>query len=316
MRLFRSSPRIALASFALVGVVALAGCSSSAGTAAGSSGAASGSGASPIPVVASTDVWGDIAAQVGGDLVTVTSIIDDPDKDPHEYEADAQNQLALSKASVVVENGGGYDDFVDTMLSSSNNSAAAVVNAATISGYDLVPADGEFNEHLWYDFPTVKKVVNEIAGSLSAADPSAAATFSANAAAYNAKLDTLIATEATLKSSFDGEGAAITEPVPLYMLNAIGLVDKTPEKFSEAVENGTDVAPDLLAETVALFSGDQVKVLAYNEQTSGAQTEAVLSAAKAGGVPVVPVTETLPAGSSYLDWMSGNLDALKSALSQ
>ncbi|RFA10981.1 ABC transporter substrate-binding protein [Subtercola boreus] len=314
MRTFPSSRRLAAVAAAVLASVALAGCSSgSSATSAGSSGAAA---SGPIAVVASTDVWGEIAAEVGGDLVTVTSIIDDPSKDPHEYEADAQNQLALSKASVVVENGGGYDDFVDTMLSSSKNTGATVVNASTVSGYDLNPSTGAFNEHLWYDFPTVKKVVDQLATSFSRIDPAEASTFTANAAAYNTKIDALIATEAELKSTFQGEGAAITEPVPLYLLDAVGLVDQTPTEFSEAIEGGTDVAPDVLASTLALFSSGQVSVLVYNEQTSGPQTEAVLAAAKAGNVPVVPVTETLGSGESYLDWMTGNLQALKTALSQ
>ncbi|RFA17465.1 ABC transporter substrate-binding protein [Subtercola boreus] len=314
MRSFRTPTRLALVVATALAAVTLAGCSSGSPAADGASTAASGSG--QIAVVASTDVWGDIAAQVGGDLVSVTSIIDDPSKDPHEYEADAQNQLALSKAAVVVENGGGYDDFVDTMLSSSKNAGATIVNAATVSGYDLAPTTGAFNEHLWYDFPTVKKVVDQLATSFAAIDPAGAATFTANASTYTTKLDALVASEAELKSSFQGTGAAITEPVPLYLMDAAGLVDETPAEFSEAIEGGTDVAPDVLAQTLALFSAGQVKVLVYNEQTSGPQTDAVLEAARAGNVPVVPVTETLPTGTSYLDWMSGNLAALKSALSQ
>jgi zinc/manganese transport system substrate-binding protein len=294
-----------------------AGSAGSAGSTSATSGSSASSGATgaPIPIVASTNVYGDIASQIGGSAVAVTSIIDDPDKDPHEYQADAQNQLALSKARIVIENGGGYDDFVDTMLSSANNSSATVLNAANISGIDQKPADGEFNEHVWYDMPTVSKVVDQLTDALKTADPADAAIFTANAAAFQAKLDTIEATEAATKAESAGKGAAITEPVPLYMLTAMGLTNKTPEAFSEAIEEGTDVAPDVLSQTLALFSSNSVDVLAYNSQTSGPQTEAVLTAAKAAGVPVVPVTETLPAGDDFISWMTGNVNAITAAVS-
>ena len=109
---------------------------------------------------------------------------------------------------------------------------------------------------------------------------------------------------------------AITEPVPLYMLEAAGLVNKTPERFSEAIEEDTDVPPVVLKEIVNLFDTRQVKLLAYNQQTTGSQTEAVLAAAKRNNIPVVPVTETLPAEQTYLTWMQANLRAVSTALSQ
>lgn len=296
-------------SLASAATLALAGCSA---TASDSSDAAGSS--DTVAIVASTNVYGDLAAQVGGDLVSVTSIIDSPDKDPHEYEADARTQLALSKAQIVIENGGGYDDFVDTMLSASDNSDATVLNAVDISGYDTEPAEGEFNEHVWYDFPTVEKVVDEIAAELGSIDSANADTYTANAATLKTSIDALEAKEAELKTSYAGAGVAITEPVPLYVLDAIGLVNETPDEFSEAIEEDTDVAPTVLEETLALFSDKKVSLLAYNEQTTGAQTEAVLDAAKSASIAVVPVTETLPDGSDYITWMTANLDAIGEAL--
>lgn len=286
----------------------LAGCSTD--TSARASDATSG----PVTVVASTNVYGDIARQVGGDLVSVTSIIDDPDKDPHEYEADARNQLSLSKARIVIENGAGYDDFIDTMLKSAGANEATVLNAADLSGYDQKPADGEFNEHLWYDFPTIEKLTASLVGALSKAQPASAETFAANGKAFTAKLAVLEATEASLKAKYAGTGAAITEPVPLYLLDAMGLENKTPEKFSEAIEADTDVAPSVLKATLGLYSSHAVAVLAYNAQTTGAQTEAVLKAAQKNDIPVVAVTETMPAGKNYISWMTANLDALSAAL--
>ena len=309
MKLVLCAPVAALA-------LTLAACG---GQAAPSADAPSGSGASStasstkVAVVASTNVYGSIAEAIGGDAVQVTSIIDDPDKDPHEYEADVQNQLALSKASIVVENGGGYDDFVDTMLRASS-SKATVINAADVSGYDQEPQEGEFNEHMWYDFPTVAKVVEALATDLGQASPADAATFSANAQTFKSQLDALEAKEADIKKAHAGDGVAITEPVPLYLLDAAGLVNKTPDEFSEAIEEGTDVPPSVLNETLKLFSDKQIKLLAYNEQTTGPQTEAVLKAAKENGIAVVPVTETLPTGKDYLTWMDDNLQAVSDAL--
>jgi zinc/manganese transport system substrate-binding protein len=270
-----------------------------------------------VSVVASTDVWGDVVQQVAGRLagntVQITSIITDPAADPHSYEANTQNLLALSKTDVVVENGGGYDDFVDTMLKSAHNPSANVLNAVDISGR-AAPSGGELNEHVWYDFPTVRKVADRIGAALSAADPGDAATYRRNATAFDRELTRMERAEARIKSSDSGDGVAITEPVPLYMLQACGLVNQTPQEFSEGVEEGTDVSPSVLQQTEDLFSTHRVMLLAYNEQTSGPETEAVLKAARDNDVPVVPVTETLPTGQDYLSWMRGNLAAIRAAL--
>lgn len=288
---------------AIVVGATLAACSSG-----GSGGAADGR----ISLVASTDVWGDIAQQVGGDRVDVTSIITDPAADPHSYEADTKVKLAISKASVVVENGGGYDDFVDTLLDSVDTEPT-VVNAVEVSGKSA--ADGaELNEHVWYDFPTVAKVASSIADALGKADAANAATYTANAAAFTAKLTPLEDAEAAVKAAHAGTGVAITEPVPVYLLDACGLVDETPAAFSEAVEEGTDVSASVLNQTLSLFSDRKVALLVYNEQTSGPETERVLAAAKDAGVGVVPVTETLPEGEDYLAWMKDNVDAVQTAL--
>ncbi|MEO3860306.1 zinc ABC transporter substrate-binding protein [Acrocarpospora sp. B8E8] len=289
----------------------LAGCGGAATPAAttGSSAAAP----EPITVVASTNVYGDIVKQVGGDKVEVTSIISDPGQDPHSYEANTQNQLALSKARVVVENGGGYDDFVDTMLKSSGNTAAEVVNAVTVSGR-TAPAGGELNEHVWYDLPSVAKIADQISAALAKADPASAAAFTANAEAFKQKLKPLEDRTATIAAQAGGTAVAITEPVPVYLLEAAGLKNLTPEEFSEAIEEGDDVSPQVLAETIALFTGKKVEALVYNEQTSGPQTEQLKKAAADNGVAVVPVTETLTEGKDYVTWMTATLDALQAAL--
>ncbi len=290
-----------------LGALALAGCSTSSTPSASSSG--------KLALVASTNVWGDIAKQIAGNQVTIDSIISDPDQDPHSYQADAQVQLALSKADIVVENGGGYDDFVDTMLKGSKNTKAKVLNAVKISGVTDDPILGDLNEHIWYNFEAVQKVAAQITSTLSTLDASHASEFQANEKTFDAALATLESTEAAIKATAKGEGAAITEPVPLYMLEASGLVDKTPPDFSAAIEEGTDVSPAVLQQTLDLFSNHEVKVLAYNEQTSGPETDQVLKAAKDAGIPVVPVRETLPKGKDYLQWMTGDVAAVQKAVS-
>ncbi|MGW6955836.1 metal ABC transporter solute-binding protein, Zn/Mn family [Streptomyces chartreusis] len=305
-----SSPRVHAALLTGTCLTLLVGCAGSSDT-AGVHGPAA---ASVIPVVASTNVYGDLARRIGGAKVQVTSIISDPDQDPHSYDASTRNQLALSKAEIVIENGGGYDDFVDRMLKSAGSSPD-VINAVEESG-KTAPKGGELNEHVWYDFPTVAELADRIAIALGKADPADAATFTENAKDFVSLLQPLERKEARIKAEHGGEAVAITEPVPLYMIEASGLRNATPEEFSEAIEEGDDVSPRTLQSTLALFTGKKVEALVYNEQTSGPQTEKAERVAEAAGIPVVPVTETLPKGKDYLAWMTANVDALASALAK
>ncbi len=298
--------RLVLTSAILASALALAGCASTPATASASD--------SRIRVVASTNVYGDIARQIGGSSISVDSLISNPSQDPHSYEADAQVQLALSHADVVIENGGGYDDFVDTLLTGASNPGVTVLNVTKVSGRDLSPADGKFNEHLWFDYPTVAKLAARLAARFTALDPGRASTFAANQKKFDAAIAVFENDEAAIKTAHAGDGVAITEAVPLYLLDAAGLDNKTPAKFSEAIENGTDVSPLVLKDTLALFSGRRVKLLAYNEQTTGPQTQQVLAAANSAGIPAVPVRETLPSGTGYLSWMTQTLSAIKAAL--
>jgi zinc/manganese transport system substrate-binding protein len=269
-------------------------------------------GAKTVNVVASTDVYADIAQSIGGAAVHVTSFISDPDQDPHSYEANAQNQLAISKADVVIENGGGYDDFIDRMVKASH-AKAVVLNVVDISG-KKAGAGQELNEHVWYDFPTINLLAGKLVAALAAIDGKDAARFQANAQAFTDQVHRLVTQEERLKASYGGGGVAITEPVPLYLLEAVGLRNETPPAFSSAVELGNDMSALVLRRTLDLFAHGKVKALVYNEQTSGPITEQVKQAAEKANVPVVPVTETLPAGKSYLAWMTANLHNLKRAL--
>jgi zinc/manganese transport system substrate-binding protein len=266
-----------------------------------------------ITVVASTDVWGDIAKQIGGPAVDVISLIDSPTQDPHAFEANAHDDLDVSKAAVLIENGGGYDDFMATLRRSAGAERTELLDAVQISGKHAV--DGRLNEHVWYDLPTVGRFVARLAGVLSRKDPASRGTFRRNAAAFAARLEQLRHSEAQVASTYRGEGVAITEVVPLYLLQACGLRNRTPLQFSDAVEEGTGVPVSVLRRTVELFSTRAVRLLVYNAQTAGVETTDVRTAAEQAGIPVVAVTETVPPGKSYLAWMTDNVSAVRSALS-
>lgn len=317
--------RITLPPAAAIGTIAIAalaltGCTAPADDAEG------------IAIVASTNVYGAIATAIAGDHADVTSIITKAGQDPHSYEATARDQLALSKADLVIANGGGYDPFVDTMLASSGTDGVVVLTATEASGLldDDHEESGEaesddpaheghdhvegFNEHVWYHFGAMESLAGQIATELGTLDPDNAADYDDNYAAFSRGVAELTASAATLREAHGGEEVAITEPVPLYLFEAVGLVNRTPDAFSEAIEEGTDVTPAVLLETLDLIDGGHVRLLAYNEQTAGPETEKLLAAAEAAGIAVLPVTETLPDGSDYLSWMGDTLTELGAAL--
>jgi len=316
--------RSAIFPLALVGALALAGCSAPAAEGTDNT----------VNIVASTNVYGSIAEAIGGDNVTVTSLITTAAQDPHSYEASAQDQLAISKADLVIENGGGYDPFIDTLVEAAQ-SEAIVLNASEASGLlegdDHAHEEGEeehaeeegheghdhiegFNEHVWYSLHGVEHVAEELSHELGEIDPDNAAEYTANYEAFAAEIATLEGTAEALHTSTEGLGAAITEPVPLYLLESAGFTNQTPDEFSEAIEEGTDVAPATLRDTLALFTAGTVSLLAYNSQTASSETEQVREAAEAAGVPVVEFTETLPDGADYVSWMTDNLSAISAAL--
>jgi zinc/manganese transport system substrate-binding protein len=289
----------------LVGVAALSlavvacGSSDDAGSGAPADGA--------VPVVASTNVYGAVVRAVGGEHVSVTSIIDSPDADPHEYESRPADAAAVTKAKLLVMNGGGYDDFA-TKLVASAGSSPAIVDAVQVSGLEQAAGSGGFNEHVWYHLPTVRKVADQIAKDLGTIDPANATAFDGQVAGLTSKLE-------AIKAQHAGKRVAVTEPVPLYEIEAAGLVDATPEEFSTAVEEGNDPPAAVLDETMKLVTGGDVKALVSNSQTESPTTTRVEDAAKAAGVPIVTVTETLPAGvDDYVAWQSSQIHALAAAL--
>jgi zinc/manganese transport system substrate-binding protein len=308
--------------------LALAGCAT---------GAASGDATDDdrIQVVASTNVYGQIVEEIGGDLVDVTAIIDSASQDPHSYEPSAQDQLAISRADLVIENGGGYDAFIDALIESSG-SEAPVVTAVEQShdwpenaGHDdaeatAEPEDGHdhaghdhvegFNEHVWYDPHTIEHVAEAIAAELGELAPDDAATFTANAETFAEGVHGLEESLAELEGARAGAQVFATEPVPGYLLAAAGLENVTPDAFSEAVEEGQDVPASTLLEATRLLEGGTVGVVITNTQTGGAETQQVVSVAEENAIPVIRFAETLPEGQTYLSWMDENIAALAGAL--
>lgn len=319
----RSLPVLGLAA---ASALVLAGCGAADADAGGADGR--------IAVVASTDVYGQIASEIGGDLVEVTSIVTNPSQDPHSFEPSARDQLSVSKADLIIENGGGYDAFVDALIESSGTEAP-VVTAVEYShdwpeneGHSDDGAEAEdhahehgdhehvegFNEHVWYDPHTIAHVAEAIAHELGELSPDDAAVFTANAEAFAAEVEGFEASLDGIAAAHAGEKVFVTEPVPVYLVEAAGLENATPAKFSEAVEEGQDVAPATLLESLALLDGGEVSVVITNAQTGGAETQEIVDAADGAGIPVIAFSETLPEGETYISWMQANIEALSAAL--
>lgn len=260
-----------------------------------------------INVVTSTDVWGSVVSAIGGDQVSVTSIIHDPAADPHSYETTPADAVATQQAQLTLGNGGGYDDFFTQLTDQAPN-------ARKLVAVDIA-ATGEDNEHVWYSFTGVDKVADQLAVQLSQLRPNAAQTFTANAEAFKQKVDALAAKAAQIGSAHPGAKVLVTEPVPHYLLETAKLTDATPKQFSAAVEDDTDVPPAALAQVNQLISSKQIQAVVNNEQTVTPVVTEVVNNARQAGVPVVGVTETFPAGASdYISWMTGEVDALAGAI--
>jgi zinc/manganese transport system substrate-binding protein len=262
-------------------------------------------------VVASTNVWGDVATQVGGDRVNVTSVLSDPNADPHEFETDAKTAAALSKAQLVVENGLGYDDFMDKLAAASPSPSRVVLNAADvmqISGSDA-------NPHVWYDIARIPAVASGIAEQLGKLDPADAATFTANAKTFNESLAPVNAAIADIKAKYPGAPIGYTERVPGDLIEAAGLTLATPASFAQSIEDGSDPSPADNAAMDAALRDKKIKVLLYNGQVTSPATDAVKQLAQKSGVPVVGVTETIPASDKdFQSWQLRQINDLTRAL--
>lgn len=264
-----------------------------------------------VGVVASTNVYGDIVKQIGGSRVDVTSVLSDPNVDPHGYESNAKNAATVYDARVVVENGLGYDSFMDELTSAAKSRGQTVITASKVIG-----ANGnDANPHLWYDVAKMPKVADAIAGALSKADSKHSDEYRKNAATFKKSLRPIEKVLAAIKAKNDGAKIAYTERVAGYLLAEAGLKLGIPAGFPRAVEEGDDPSPgDTLAFDKALQK-HTVRALVYNSQVTDKQTDQLKKQATTAGVPLVPVTETMPPKSaSYQAWQLKQAEALRTAL--
>ncbi len=264
----------------------------------------------PITVVAAENFYGDIARQIGGAQVAVTSILTNPDQDPHEFEASPSTARAFADAAVVIVNGAGYDGWAEKLLSASPAASRAVVVVAA-----LVHKTAGDNPHVWYDPAAMPALAEALCGLFVKLDPVHQADYARRLTTFRRSMKPLDDRIAEMRTKYSGKPVTATEPVFGYMAAALGL-DMRNAGFQLAVMNDTEPS----AGAVAAFEKDlrarAVKVLLYNSQTSEALTRRMQKIATQAGVPVVGVTETEPRGKDYQEWMLSQLDALDRALAR
>lgn len=265
--------------------------------------------AAPLRVVAAEAVYGDLAQQLGGDAVSVVSIVNNPAQDPHLFEAGASPARAVAGAGLVIYNGAGYDPWMDRLLSATGGGDRAIIVTADVA--HVAPGA---NPHLWYDPQVMSALAKAIAGGLAARDPGNAQAFAGRLGDFDRSMAALTDRVATLKGKYAGMPVTATEPVFDYMARAIGLQLRNPA-FQLAIMNDTEPS----ARDVAAFEDDlrqhKVRVLLYNIQATGTVTQRMQHIAGEAHIPVVGVSEVEPSGMRYQDWMSAQLDALDKALS-
>ena len=263
-------------------------------------------GTGPIKIVASTNVWGDIAYQIAGEEATVTALIDNVNQDPHSFEASARDQLAVQDADIVIMNGGGYDDFVEQMVEA-DETPAILINAYVASG-----DDDTRNEHIWYSASQVKDVGNVIFSALETVDRNSTPTYESNLAEFEAQISLIEIRTSEIASAWGGEKVFATEPLIYYLLQDTGMVDITPGEFSEAIEEERDVAPAVMLEAKEALK--QAKFVVVNSSTSTAQIEELLSsypsAAYAFGELLPQDPDTGEYSGDYFEMMTSALDMI------
>jgi zinc/manganese transport system substrate-binding protein len=261
-----------------------------------------------VTVVASTDVWGSVASAVTGEHATVKPILNGAVDDPHSFEASPADAAAITDASLVVYNGGGYDHWVDDVL-------AGHPGVRTVDAYSLLNSGGQpANEHVFYDPGTAKAAATKIADQLAEIDADHADIYRANAAEFGKQADAILESERTIAKTHPGAAVVATEPVAHYLLVNAGVTDLTPPGFAAAAEEGDDPSPADVAAMLDLIDSHQVSALLVNPQTESAATKQLEETAQRASVPLVTVTETLPEGTDYLTWQRQTAEQLASQL--
>jgi zinc/manganese transport system substrate-binding protein len=296
----------------MLGYVALAVVIGAAVIALAARGSSSPSHHGRVDVVAAENFYGDIVSQIGGSHVAVTSVLTDPNADPHLFEPGTRNGLAVSQAALVIQNGVGYDSFMQKLEGAAPSSHRIVVTMADVLG--VTGADA--NPHLWYDVPELGRIASAIASGLGRADPAHRRDYRAGLVRFERSLAPLRREVSAIRARYGGTPVAYTEPVPGYLLAAAGLRSLTPEPFARAIEDGSDPSPQAVAQMTALLTGHRVRVLLYNDQTVSPITTRIRTAAQTAGIPVVGVSETLRPGLTFQGWQLDQARALERALAR
>jgi zinc/manganese transport system substrate-binding protein len=266
-----------------------------------------------ITAAASINAWGSILSQLGGTHVKTTSIISNPDTDPHDYEPTPADGRVIASAALFVENGIGYDSWAAKAVEANPDASRTVIDVGDLVG---VPAGG--NPHRWYSPSDVENVADAMTAALKKADPQDAAYFDTQRSTFEttglAKYHQLIS---EIKTKYAGTPVGASESIFAPLSDALGLDLITPPSFLKAISEGTDPSAADKSTIDAQISGKKIKVYVFNSQNSTPDVSAQVSAAKKQRIPVAAVTETLsPKGASFQDWQSGQLQALESALAQ
>jgi zinc/manganese transport system substrate-binding protein len=295
---------IMLAVLACTAGLLAAACSS----ASGSSGT---DGSGQVVAVGAENEYANVIGQIGGRYVKVTAIESNPNTDPHTFEASPSVATAVSAAQLVVQNGIGYDTYMNKIEAASPSSTRKVIDVQNLLG---LPGSTP-NPHLWYSPRTMPAVAKEVAADLSKLQPSHAGYFEANVRKFDASLQPWYRAIARFKAAYAGTPVAVTEPVGDYMLQAAGTDIMTPFTLQADIMNGVDPSPQDVSLEDGLFTSHKVKVFVYNQQVTDALTASFLSQAQKDGIPVVGVYETMPVpGYDYQSWMLAEVNALTKAV--
>jgi zinc/manganese transport system substrate-binding protein len=263
-----------------------------------------------LQIVAGENFWGDLVSQLGGSHVAVTSIVSDPNADPHEYASSTTNARSFATADYVILNGAGYDSWGNKLLSANSRSSRKVLTVASLLG----KKEGD-NPHFWYSPDYVNTVVNQMDTDLIALDPADANYFKQQLQTLHSSLAGYQSRITTTKRQYAGTKVAATEDIFQYLSTAAGLDLISPEAFITAVAEGNDPPADSVVQFEQQLQSGQVHVLVYNQQTVTPLTESIKKLAADQGIQVIGVTETIqPPNTSYQDWMNAELINLQNAL--
>ena len=265
-----------------------------------------------IHVVAAENFWGSLITQLGGTRVSVTSIVSDPNADPHEYESNTANAIAIANAQFVIINGAGYDTWAQQLIAASDTPHQVVLNVQ-----ELINQTGDANPHFWYSPTYVNETAKAMYQDLVSIDPSHASYYTQQYDALKASLAVYNGRIAGIKQQFGGVKVASTEGILVYLANATGLDLVSPPAFMEAVSEGNDPPAQSIVQFDQLITNGTVKVLVYNAQTVTPLTQSTKALASQYNIPIVPVTETIqPPDASFQVWMNAQLIILQNALNQ